>query len=110
MSLTREATDRNELHRLGEARLRADALAFQVESTLRTLGRRVPDDVRSRTAALIVDTQKALSTGAQRDRLRLLASRLEEVWRVLPAVSGGAGTELWGGMRRAGAATGRAAS
>ena len=104
MSPSQEAADRNELHRLGEARLRADALSLQVESTLRTLGRRVPDDVRSRTRALIVDTQKALSAGAQRDRLRLLASRLEEVWRVLPAVSGGAGTELWGGVRRAPAA------
>jgi|GEM_PF-1784403 len=89
----------DEQHRLGEARQRADALALQLESALRGLGDRVPEDVRSRAAALIVDTQKALSTGAQRDRLRLLASRLEEVRRVLPAVAGGAGSELWGGAR-----------
>jgi hypothetical protein len=104
MSPNREATDREDLHRLGEARQRADALALQVESTLRALGRRVPEDVRTRAAALIVDTQKALSAGAQRDRLRLLASRLEEVRRILPAVAGGAGTELWGGVRRTPAA------
>ena len=99
MSLNEPMTDRNDQHRLGEARQRADALSFQVETTLRTLGHRVPDDVRTRTKALIVDTQKALSAGAQRDRLRLLASRLEEMRRILPAVAGGAGTELWGGVR-----------
>ena len=83
--------------RRGEARQRADALAVQVESTLRELGGRVPEDVGARATALIVDTQKALSADAPRERLQLLASRLEEIRKVLPAVSGGAGSELWGG-------------
>lgn len=84
----------NDRARLAETRLRADALGLQVESTLRELGDRVPEDVRSRARALIVDTQKAINAGAAQGRLGLLASRLEEVRRVLPAVSGGVGNEL----------------
>jgi len=85
--------------RTGEARQRADALAVQMESALRTLGARVPDDVRARAEALVVDTQKALAAEASRERIRLLGSRLEEVRRVLVATAGAAGTELWGGRR-----------
>lgn len=89
----------NERARTGEARQRADALAVQLESALRSLGARVPEDVRARAEALVVDTQKALGADASRERLRLLASRLEEVRRVLVASAGAAGTELWGGRR-----------
>jgi hypothetical protein len=83
--------------RLGEARQRADALAHQVGATLAGLGDRVPEDLHARAKALIVDTEKALSNDAPRERLRLLASRLEELRRVLPAVAGGEGSELRGG-------------
>jgi hypothetical protein len=68
-----------------------------VQSALSRLGDRVPEDVRARAKALIVDTEKALSSDAPRERLRLLASRLEEIRKVLPAVAGGEGSELWGG-------------
>lgn len=84
---------------IGEARQRADALAVQLESALRSLAGRVPEDVRARAEALVVDTQKALAAAASRERLRLLGSRLEEVRRVLVATAGAAGTELWGGRR-----------
>ena len=82
---------------LREARQRADALAYQVESTLRTHRARVPEDVRTRAEALIVDTQKALTAEAPRERLQILASRLEELRKLLPAVAGGAGNELRAG-------------
>ncbi len=99
MSTNGPGSPGDEAARTGEARQRADALAVQLESALRTLADRVPDDVRARAEALVVDTQKALIAEASKGRLRLLASRLEEVRRVLVATAGAAGTELWGGRR-----------
>lgn len=68
-----------------EARNNADALAYQVERTLRDLGDKVPAHEKARAEQLIGDIRQAVKEQAPIDRIRQLSSDLQQVAHALAA-------------------------
>ncbi|MCS6806428.1 MAG: molecular chaperone DnaK [Acidobacteriota bacterium] len=68
-----------------EARNNADALAYQVERTLRDLGDKVPAHEKARAEQLIGEIRQAVKEQAPIDRIRQLSSDLQQVAHALAA-------------------------
>jgi molecular chaperone DnaK len=92
---THAAEDRARREEIDQ-RNQADALAYQVERTLHELGDQVPLHDKARAEQLVADTRAALKSQAPVDRIRALASDLEQMVHMLRAGAG----------QQAGAATG----
>ena len=88
-----------EQHRAEDARLREqvdarnelDGIAYQVERRLGELGDAAPVHVKARAEMLVGDARQAIKEQAPTERLRSLASELEQVYRGLEATPGAAG-------------------
>jgi molecular chaperone DnaK len=74
-----------------DQRNHADAVAYQVEHTLRELGDRVPLHDKARAEQLVADVRTALKENAPMARLRALASDLEQMLHMLRASASQAG-------------------
>ena len=68
-----------------DARNELDAVAYQVERQLATLGDQVPVHEKARAEMLVADARQALKEPAPMDRLRSLTSELQQVYQALSA-------------------------
>ena len=66
-----------------DARNELDAVAYQVERRLSTLGDQVPVHEKARAEMLVADARQALKESAPMDRLRTLTSELQQVYHAL---------------------------
>ena len=66
-----------------DARNELDAVAYQVERRLSTLGDQVPVHEKARAEMLVGDARQALKESAAMDRLRTLTSELQQVYHAL---------------------------
>ena len=66
-----------------DARNELDAVAYQVERRLSTLGDQVPVHEKARAEMLVGDARQALKESAPMDRLRTLRSELQQVYHAL---------------------------
>ncbi|GIJ64997.1 molecular chaperone DnaK [Virgisporangium aurantiacum] len=88
-----------EQHRDEDARLRAqvearnelDSIAYQVERRLNELGDRVAVHEKARAEMLVSEARQALKDDTPVDRLRSMASELQQVYHGLAAAGGAAG-------------------
>ena len=84
-----------------DARNELDAVTYQVERELSTLGDQVPVHEKARAEMLVADARQALKESAAVDRLRTLTSELQQVYHALSA------TRSPGGRPPEGGATGQ---
>jgi molecular chaperone DnaK len=75
------------LRELTDARNALDAAAYQVERQLADLGDSVPVHERARADSLVADARQALKENAPLDRLRALATDLQQVYHGLGATA-----------------------
>ncbi len=75
------------LRELTDARNALDAAAYQVERLLADLGDAVPVHEKARADTLVADSRQALKDNAPQDRLRDLASELQQVYHSLGATT-----------------------
>jgi molecular chaperone DnaK len=80
---TEDKTRRQEI----DLRNQADALAYQVERTLREMGDRVPLHEKARAEQLVTDVRLALKENAPADRLRSMSSDLEQMLHILASAT-----------------------
>ena len=78
------------LRELTDARNELDSAAYQVERRLTELGEGAAAHERARAEMLVADARKAISEEAPLDRLRSLASELQQVYHSLRPAAGGA--------------------
>ncbi|WP_203903048.1 molecular chaperone DnaK [Virgisporangium aliadipatigenens] len=81
-----------------EARNELDSIAYQVERRLNELGDRVAVHEKARAETLISDARQALKEDAPVDRLRAMASELQQVYHGLAAAGGAASGQSGGGQ------------
>jgi molecular chaperone DnaK len=99
---THVAEDRSR-RELVDLRNQVDSLAYRVERTLREMGDRAPLHAKARAEQIVADARTALRDNAAKDRLRTLASDLEQMVHSLSAAAPQpAGTESGGGGPRPG--------
>jgi molecular chaperone DnaK len=84
-------------HELVEARNQADNLAYQVERTLRDLGDKAPAQERARAEQLIGDIRQAIKEDAGIERIRQLASELQQMAHSIAATAYGQATTAGAG-------------
>src|SRR6201981_3589364 len=75
------------LRELTDARNALDAAAYQVERLLADLGGSVPVHEKARADSLVADARQALKDNAPLDRLRDLATELQQVYHSLGATT-----------------------
>jgi len=75
------------LRELTDARNTLDAAAYQVERQLADLGDSVPVHEKARADTLVADARQALKDNAPLDRLRDLATELQQVYHSLGATT-----------------------
>jgi molecular chaperone DnaK len=75
------------LRELTDARNALDAAAYQVERQLADLGNSVPVHEKARADTLVADSRQALKDNAPLDRLRDLATELQQVYHSLGATT-----------------------
>jgi molecular chaperone DnaK len=98
--------DDAERHRDEDARLRAqiearnelDSIAYQVERRLNELGDRVAVNEKARAEMLVSDARQALKEDTPVDRLRSMASELQQVYHSLAAAGGATPGQPGGGQ------------
>jgi molecular chaperone DnaK len=80
-----------------EVRNNADSLAYQVERSLRDLGEKVPAHEKARAEQLISEVRRAVKEDAPVERLRQLASDLQQVAHGIAAAAYGQPTSAAAG-------------
>jgi molecular chaperone DnaK len=91
------AAEDKKKHELVEARNQADGLAYQLERTLRDLGDKVPVHERARAEQLIGEIRQAIKEEAGVERIRQLASDLQQVAHSIATVAYGQATSAGAG-------------
>jgi molecular chaperone DnaK len=94
------------LRELTDARNELDSAAYQVERRLAELGEGTAAHERARAEMLVADARKAISEEAPLDRLRSLASELQQVYHSLRPAPGDGGGAGQGDTGEAGEASG----
>ncbi|AXI76513.1 molecular chaperone DnaK [Peterkaempfera bronchialis] len=85
----RHRAEDQDLRQAVDARNALDAVAYQVERRLAELGDAAPEHERARAGLLVSDARTAVQEQAPLDRVRSLASELQQVYHGLAAVQPG---------------------
>jgi molecular chaperone DnaK len=81
---THVAEDRSR-RELADLRNQVDSLAYRIERTLGDMGDRAPLHAKARAEQMVAEARTALNNDADKDRLRTLASDLEQMVHSLSA-------------------------
>jgi molecular chaperone DnaK len=102
---THVAEDRSR-RELADLRNQVDSLAYRVERTLREMGDRAPLHAKAHAEQIVAEARTALKDNADKERLRALASDLEQMVHSLNAsTSQSAGAQSGSGAPRSSSGT-----